>query len=116
MLCGNCGAVNSPSIDRCYACSTPLPTGVPSTPAPLENDMTRTSPASEGAPRPVSIPGLAALSPGQTFAGRYNIIRVLGSGGMAAVYQAWDETLSTAVALKLIRVDTELPAFELHQL
>lgn len=115
MLCGNCGATNSPSIDRCYACRTPLPTGVASTPAPLESDITRLG-SGIGSPRPMAVPGVSALEPGQTFAGRYNIIRLLGSGGMAAVYQAWDETLSTAVALKLIRVDSGMPIFELKQL
>ncbi len=49
--------------------------------------------------------GGAVLPPGQQFGPRYTIIRLLGSGGMASVYQAWDETLGTAVALKLIRVD-----------
>jgi hypothetical protein len=49
--------------------------------------------------------GVPKLQPGHTFANRYTIIRLLGAGGMAAVYQAWDETLATAVALKLIRVD-----------
>ena len=54
----------------------------------------------------VSVPnlgGVPVLQAGQTFANRYSIIRLLGAGGMAAVYQAWDETLATAVALKLIR-------------
>ena len=116
MLCGNCGAINSPSIDRCYACSTPFPPGMPSTPAPLGSDITRLDSGIENSPRTTPLPAVSALEPGQTFAGRYNIIRLLGSGGMAAVYQAWDETLSTAVALKLIRVDAGMPAFELKQL
>jgi tetratricopeptide (TPR) repeat protein len=35
---------------------------------------------------------------------------------MASVYQAWDETLGTAVALKLIRVDASTPRAELRAL
>ena len=60
--------------------------------------------------------GGAVLPPGQQFGPRYTIIRLLGSGGMASVYQAWDETLGTAVALKLIRVDATTPREELRQL
>jgi len=37
------------------------------------------------------------------FGSRYHIIRVLGIGGMGAVYQAWDAELGVAVAIKVIR-------------
>jgi serine/threonine protein kinase/tetratricopeptide (TPR) repeat protein len=43
------------------------------------------------------------LKVGQAFSNRYHIIRVLGIGGMGAVYQAWDAELGMAVALKVIR-------------
>src|SRR5436190_4957397 len=43
------------------------------------------------------------LSVGQVFGTRYHIIKLLGVGGMGAVYQAWDEELSVAVAIKVIR-------------
>jgi tetratricopeptide (TPR) repeat protein len=38
--------------------------------------------------------------------GRYHIIRMLGIGGMGAVYQAWDGELEVAVAIKVIRPET----------
>ena len=40
---------------------------------------------------------------GQSFGLRYHIIKVLGVGGMGAVYQAWDAELAEAVAIKVIR-------------
>ena len=45
------------------------------------------------------------LRVGQSFSLRYHIIKVLGLGGMGAVYQAWDSELEVAVALKVIRTD-----------
>jgi tetratricopeptide (TPR) repeat protein/predicted Ser/Thr protein kinase len=45
------------------------------------------------------------LHVGQSFSPRYHIIKVLGVGGMGAVYQAWDSELEVAVALKVIRTD-----------
>ena len=43
------------------------------------------------------------LAIGQAFGSRYHIIRLLGIGGMGAVYQAWDAELAVAVAIKVIR-------------
>jgi tRNA A-37 threonylcarbamoyl transferase component Bud32 len=45
------------------------------------------------------------LKVGQSFGPRYHIIKLLGAGGMGAVYQAWDAELGVAVALKVIRTD-----------
>ena len=47
--------------------------------------------------------GHGPLMPGQTFGERYHIVRLLGLGGMGAVYQAWDQELGVVVALKVIR-------------
>ena len=38
--------------------------------------------------------------------GSYKIFKLLGMGGMGAVYQAWDEELDVVVALKVIRPET----------
>jgi Flp pilus assembly protein TadD/predicted Ser/Thr protein kinase len=61
--------------------------------------------ASSG-PEPPMVPAAAGpLKVGQSFGPRYHIIKLLGAGGMGAVYQAWDSELSVAVAVKVIRVD-----------
>jgi serine/threonine protein kinase/tetratricopeptide (TPR) repeat protein len=43
------------------------------------------------------------LEAGQKFGDRYHIIKLLGLGGMGAVYQAWDTELEIVVAIKVIR-------------
>ncbi|HEY1909913.1 MAG TPA: protein kinase [Vicinamibacterales bacterium] len=43
------------------------------------------------------------LEAGAAFGPRYHVIRLLGIGGMGAVYQAWDSELGVAVAIKVIR-------------
>src|SRR6185436_10999820 len=96
--CGHCGATTSVDQGRCPVCDVPV---VPSS-EPL------TSP-SDTATSAQTMPGLAGgatpLDAGRQFGRRYTIIRRIGSGGMADVYQVWDESLGTAVAMKLIRVD-----------
>ncbi|MBV9339971.1 MAG: serine/threonine protein kinase, partial [Acidobacteria bacterium] len=50
---------------------------------------------------PSKAPGM--LEPGQVLAERYEILQILGEGGMGAVYQARDRALDRLVAIKVIR-------------
>jgi tetratricopeptide (TPR) repeat protein len=80
----------------------PVPTGqrpVANTPAP-ERPVTATS---SGPPTGDRRGATGPLVPGTTFGSRYQIVKLLGAGGMGAVYQAWDEELGVIVALKVIR-------------
>jgi len=72
----------------------PLPRTIK--PLPVRAPTTGTGPA----PPPSSPP---VLHTGDVLGGRYEILQLLGEGGMGAVYKAMDRELDRPVALKLIR-------------
>jgi tRNA A-37 threonylcarbamoyl transferase component Bud32 len=78
------------------------------TPAP-DADLTREAflHADTAVPRPPSAARAhaehAADLVGRSLGPRYQIIKMLGAGGMGAVYQAWDQDLGVVVALKTVR-------------
>ena len=59
--------------------------------------------AQPATPQPAGKRPTGLLEVGQRFGSRYHILKLLGIGGMGAVYQAWDSELGVAVALKVIR-------------
>ena len=49
--------------------------------------------------------GSSAFAEGEAFGARYRIDRLIGKGGMGAVYEVWDAVLDVKVALKVIHPD-----------
>jgi tetratricopeptide (TPR) repeat protein/tRNA A-37 threonylcarbamoyl transferase component Bud32 len=116
--CPHCGAEVREGAGRCPTClhSITPPPGAPAAeaatgvfaPAPGATRRPDAAAPATGAGR-TPIPaggGAGPLAPGQTFGPRYHIIKLLGMGGMGAVYQAWDAELGVAVAIKVIRPET----------
>src|SRR5688500_800382 len=56
------------------------------------------------------------LPPGHKLCGRYTIIKLLGRGGMGAVYQAFDEELKVATAIKAVLADPDADETTLREL
>jgi tetratricopeptide (TPR) repeat protein/predicted Ser/Thr protein kinase len=102
MVCPQCNHTNSVNALQCESCSTPLPI-----PAALGEETVPGGPL-DGWSVPEQVgSGTPArvLEPGTVLGERYEIIALLGQGGMGAVYHARDRALERDVALKVIRPD-----------
>src|SRR5216684_256546 len=99
MVCPTCSHTNAEELVQCEECSTPLPFSDQTIGTGLHGGWS--VPASDV----VVATALKPLIPGTILGERYEIIRLLGRGGMGAVYQAHDRELDRQVALKVIRKD-----------
>ena len=101
MICPKCGETAVAAPGPCPRCGHLIPGLHPDPADPADDDRTVVT------PRPASAGGAASttgpLAVGQAFGTRYHVIKVLGVGGMGAVYQVWDAELGQGVALKVIR-------------
>ena len=120
--CGICGHIDSDGLTVIAAVAAPPPPARDRDVAPpaasadtahtgiSSSEAVTSVPQAGAGSQTVAEPGVrhvsttaSPLTVGQKFGTRYHIIRLLGIGGMGAVYQAWDSVLEVGVAVKVIR-------------
>jgi tetratricopeptide (TPR) repeat protein/predicted Ser/Thr protein kinase len=110
MICPECHTPNPAGVTTCLQCSGGLSDpGLTSSGTDSESTPTLAFPTNlkdlTGSKLANSAAATSALPPGFEIGKRYRVRRILGRGGMGAVYHVQDRQLDREVALKLIRAD-----------
>jgi serine/threonine protein kinase/tetratricopeptide (TPR) repeat protein len=121
LVCRKCRQSNALGTPRCTACGTQLSQSeITVTSIPADTTVTSVPADSEHTVTSIPVDGTAAwpkatrfdiaavsmgsmLVEGGVVAERYEILKLLGEGGMGAVYKAHDRELDRVVSLKVIR-------------
>src|SRR6516165_5813601 len=94
--CPKCRHSNPSGSLECTKCHAPLSSSSDDVTEFMGEDWSMVVPPGAEGPRPT-------LAPGQVIGNRYEILQLLGEGGMGAVFKAMDRRLDRHVALKIIR-------------
>lgn len=107
-FCPYCGAFNRPVARFCGSCGKRLSEDAPEQ-TTIESERQRKPQLAEKELR------VTPLSPSAQLSNRYRIVRVIGQGGLARVYQAEDQLLSRVVAIKELSEEKIPQAIERFQ-
>src|SRR5262245_12797960 len=102
--CPSCGTKLSSDVTLCDSCRA-ADSSVHDSTLDAADSQTSAATMATSAPTKELPPPTDPLRVGDHFGSRYHLLKLLGLGGMGAVYQAWDHELGMGVALKVIRPD-----------